>query len=230
MNIGGLQKFSLIDYPQKISTIVFTQGCNFRCPYCHNPELVESKLFGSQINEEYIFSFLKSRMGKLDGVSITGGEPTLQSDLVDFIQEVKNMGYLVKLDTNGSMPEVLRKLLSENLLDYIAMDVKTTLQKYSDIVKVDIDKSKIMESINIILDSNVEYEFRTTVLKNFLSKEDIIEISRTIKGAKRYVLQKFVGIKTLDKSVIDNAENYTNEELNEIKESIKEYVEECSIR
>jgi len=167
MKIGGFQRFSLIDYPAKISAIIFTQGCNFRCPYCHNPELVDPKLFTSAIDEDLILSFLRKRVGKLDGVVITGGEPLLQHDLIEFIKKVKEMGYLIKLDTNGSYPEKLERLL--DLIDYIAMDIKAPLEKYHDVVRTDVCTEKIMESITIILNGDIDYEFRTTVVKAFLT-------------------------------------------------------------
>ena len=230
MKIGGFQKFSLIDYPGKISAIIFTQGCNFRCPYCHNPELVDPKLFTSALDEDLILSFLRKRVGKLDGVVITGGEPLLQHDLIEFIKKVKEMGYLVKLDTNGSYPEKLERLLAKNLIDYIAMDVKAPLEKYHDVVRTDVCTEKIMESITMILNGNIDYEFRTTVVKDLLTEDDLICIAKLIRGAKRYVLQKFVMSKILDKSFASNVKCFSEDELNTIKEKVKKYVSECIIR
>lgn len=230
MKIGGFQKFSLIDYPGKISAIVFTQGCNFRCPYCHNPELVNPKLFTDTLDEDLILSFLKKRVGKLDGVVITGGEPLLQHDLIEFIKKVKEMGYFVKLDTNGSYPEILRELLAKNLIDYIAMDIKAPLEKYHDVVRADVCTEKIMKSIRMILNGNIDYEFRTTVVKDLLTEDDLICIAKLIRGAKRYVLQKFVVSKILDKSFANNAKCFSENELNTIKEKVKKYVRECIIR
>jgi len=230
MKIGGFQKFSLIDYPGKISAIIFTQGCNFRCPYCHNPELVNPKLFTDTLDEDLILSFLKKRVGKLDGVVITGGEPLLQHDLIEFIKKVKEMGYFVKLDTNGSYPEILRELLAKNLIDYIAMDIKAPLEKYHDVVRADVCTEKIMKSIRIILNGNIDYEFRTTVVKDLLTEDDLICIAKLIRGAKRYVLQRFVMSKILDKSFASNAKCFSEDELNTIKEKVKKYVSECIIR
>jgi len=230
MKIAGFQKFSLIDYPGKISAIIFTQGCNFRCPYCHNPELVNPKLFTDTLDEDSILSSLRKRFGKLDGVVITGGEPLLQHNLIEFVEKVKEMGYLVKLDTNGSYPENLERLLAKNLIDYIAMDVKAPFEKYCDIVRVNVCTEKIMESITIILNSNIDYEFRTTVVKALLTKDDLICIAKLIRGAKRYVLQKFVMSKILDKSFASNAECFSEDELNTIKDKVKKYVCECIIR
>jgi len=230
LKIGGLQKFSLIDYPGKISAIIFTKGCNFRCPYCHNPELVDPKLFTYTIDEDLILSFLRKRVGKLDGVVITGGEPLLQHDLIEFIERIKEMGYLVKLDTNGSYPENLKRVLAKNLIDYIAMDIKAPLEKYHNVVQTDVRTEKIMESITIILNSNIDYEFRTTVVKNLLTEDDLICIAKLIRGAKRYILQKFVMSKILDKSFANNVKYFSENELNIIKEKVKKYVGECIIR
>lgn len=230
MKIAGFQKFSLIDYPCKISAIIFTQGCNFRCPYCHNPELVDPKLFTYTLDEDSILSFLRRRVGKLDGVVITGGEPLLQHDLIEFIKKVKEMGYLVKLDTNGSYPENLERLLAKNLIDYIAMDIKAPLEKYHNVVQTDVCTEKIAESITIILNSNIDYEFRTTVVKDFLIEDDLICIAKLIRGAKRYVLQKFAVSKILDKSFASNVKCFSEDELNTIKEKVKKYVSECIMR
>ncbi len=227
MLIGGFQKFSLIDYPGKISAIVFTQGCNFRCPYCHNPELVNVTTKPMDVWE--ILSFLETRKGKLDAVEITGGEPTLQKDLVDFARKIKEMGFLLKLDSNGTNPDVLRTLLNEGLVDYIAMDVKAPLEKYKDVVRVDVDVSKIRESIDLIKNNAPDYEFRTTIVKSLLSKEDIEEIAKTIEGSKIYVLQKFIPSKTLDPEFI-HEETYSDEELTELAKKLEKYVGKCIVR
>lgn len=229
MIIGGFQKFSLIDYPGKICAIVFTQGCNFRCPYCHNPELVDCGLFLSPIPEEEIFSFLEKRKGKIDAVEITGGEPTLQKGLADFAGKIKNMGYLVKLDTNGSNPGVIENMVSEKLVDYIAMDIKAPLQKYGEIVRADIDIRKIERSINLIMQSGLDYEFRTTLVRSLLSKEDIIDIGKTIQDAKRYVLQKFVPSKTLDDKFL-NENTFSMSDLKFLCKKLRSYVVECIMR
>jgi len=230
VKIGGFQKFSLIDYPGKISAIVFTQGCNFRCPYCHNPELVDPELFTSGLDIDFVLSFLKRRIGKLDGVVITGGEPLLQPNLAEFVERIKEIGYSIKLDTNGSYPEKLRELLSENLVDYIAMDVKAPLEKYPYVVRTQVCVEKIRESITTIMNSGLDYEFRTTVVKNLLTKDDIISIAKLIRGAEKYVLQKFVMTKVLDKSFFKNVEYFSDEELEIIKGKIERYVGECIIR
>lgn len=216
MIIGGLQKTSLLDFPEKIAAIVFTVGCNFRCGYCHNPELItgEAKI-------EEVFEFLKTRQGKLDGVVITGGEPCLQKDLPEFIKQVKELGFAVKLDTNGSFPEMLEKVLSD--LDYVAMDIKAPLEKYSQIVNVDVDTSKILKSIEVLKNGGVDYEFRTTVVKSQLSFEDFEKIGQLIQGAPRYYLQRFEASKILDKS-LENEKTYSTEEFKRIIDILKSYV------
>lgn len=229
MIIGGFQKFSLIDYPGKICAIVFTQGCNFRCPYCHNPELVDPKLFLSPIPEDEIFSFLEKRRGKLDAVEITGGEPTLQSDLIEFLEKIKNMGFLVKLDSNGTNPDVIEEAIKNKLVDYLAMDVKAPLEKYKEIIGVDVDTDKIKSNIRLIMNSGVDYEFRTTIVKSLLSKEDIIKIGELIKGAKLYILQKFIPSKTLSPHFI-NETTYSDEEFAKIKNEMEKYVNRCTVR
>ncbi len=224
MQIGGIQKTSLLDFPDKISAIVFTQGCNFRCGYCHNPELIVLKNEASNID---FFEFLKTRQGKLDGVVITGGEPCLQKDLIDFIKRIKDMGFLVKLDTNGTMPEVLKSALP--LVDYVAMDIKAPIEKYPDIVRVKINPNKILESISLIINSGVDYEFRTTVVKSQLGYDDFGQIGKLIKGAKRYYLQKFVPSKTLDENLMKET-TYSTEEFEQIKNILNKYIDNVSLR
>ncbi len=229
MFIGGFQKFSLIDYPGKICAIVFTQGCNFRCPYCHNPELVKPELFERPIPEEEILSFLKNRVGKLDAVEITGGEPTLQRDLLEFIKKIKDMGFLMKLDSNGTNPEILEKAIKEKIVDYLAMDVKAPLEKYSKVVGTKVDTKKIRQSIDLIMNSGIDYEFRTTIVRSLLSKEDIIGIGKLIRGAKMYFLQKFIPTKTLDPNFLKET-TYSSEELESLRKIISGFVERCEIR
>lgn len=229
MFIGGLQKTSLIDYPEKIAAIVFTQGCNFRCPYCHNPELVKKELFNQNISEKEIFDFLENKKGKLDAVSITGGEPTLQIDLYDFIKKIKSMGFAVKLDTNGSNFEVLKKLIDEKLVDYIAMDIKAPLEKYEEVVRMKINLEKIKKSIELIINSDIESEFRTTIVKSLLNFEDFEKIGELVKGASYYVVQKFVKSKAIDENVF-NFEMYDDEEYEKIKNIMSKYIDRVEIR
>ena len=224
MIIGGIQKFSLIDYPEKISAVIFTQGCNFRCSYCHNSQLLP---FAEDflIEESSVLSFLKSRTGKLDAVVISGGEPCLQKDLPELIQKIKGLGFAVKLDTNGSYPEVLQGLINDNLLDYIAMDIKSPFYKYESIIKYKINPDNILKSIDIIKNSGVNYEFRTTVLKTQLAENDFIEIGKLIDGAKKYYLQKYV---PLHKN--ENFMNYSDAEFLEVQKILSNYVLECFVR
>lgn len=229
MKIGGLQRISLIDYPGLISAIVFTQGCNFKCPYCHNPELVEPSLFRTSIKENDVIEFLESRKGKLDAVTICGGEPTLQDDLISFIKKVKKMGFAVKLDTNGSQPHVLRDLMNEKLLDYIAMDVKAPLNKYKDIVKSHVHENSIRESIKIILKTDIPYEFRTTLIQSQLDDNDILQIAKLIHGASHLVLQNFVPVKTLDKSFMKE-KSFSEDKIQKIKSRLEQQIPRVSVR
>jgi pyruvate formate lyase activating enzyme len=229
MIIGGLQKFSLIDYPGKISAIIFTQGCNFRCPYCHNPELVLPEHFSPPLPEEEIFSFLEKRRNQLEAVEVTGGEPTLQPDLLDFLARLKKMGFLVKLDTNGSSPERVEEVLKKKLVDYLALDVKAPLERYQEVTCSKVNPEKIRETIALIMNSGLDYEFRTTIVKSQLSLEDLLKIASLIKGAKLYALQNFIPTKTLDPRFQKEA-SYSEEELEKMKEQIAPYVQRCIVR
>jgi pyruvate formate lyase activating enzyme len=205
MNLGGYQKLTLIDFPGTLATTVFTVGCNFRCPFCHNPELV---LGAGQIasgtenkTEREFFDFLKKRVGKLEGVCITGGEPTLQPDLVDFIKKVRAMGFLVKLDTNGARPDILKKLLDLKLLDFVAMDIKNQLKNYQKTVGVKVDTERIKLSVELIRNSRPPYEFRTTVVPGIHTEKDFLEIAKWLSGAKAYYLQEYREDVILDKNL-----------------------------
>jgi pyruvate formate lyase activating enzyme len=229
MKLGGWQRLSLIDYPERLSAVLFTQGCNFRCPYCHNPELVDPKRFQEPLAQEDVLSFLRTREGKLDAVCITGGEPTIQPALVEFMEEIKEMPYLIKLDTNGSHPEVLARLVGKRLIDYMAMDVKGPLPKYGQISKSSIDTKRIKESIQLIIDSGIDHEFRTTVVKSILTKTDFKKIGTLIKGAQRYVLQKFVPSKTLDRRFMKEA-TYSDKDFEGLRGKLEDYVQEAVVR
>jgi pyruvate formate lyase activating enzyme len=229
MKIGGLQKISLIDYPGLISAIVFLQGCNFRCPYCHNPELVDPKLFRLCLEEKKVLEFFKTRKGKLDAITITGGEPTLQKKLISFIREIKKIGFKVKLDTNGSQPQVVAELLHEKLLDFIAMDIKAPVSRYKNAVKSSVEREKIRECIDIVLHSKIPYEFRTTVAKSMLSENDIMEVANDIAGANRFVLQKFVPGKTLEQRFMQE-EHYTEDVLGGIKKRLEKQISSVIVR
>ena len=190
MRIGGLQKFSFIDYPGKTAAIVFTQGCNFKCSYCHNPQLVYPSLFQVSIPEEEIFAFLESRKNQLDGVVITGGEPTLQSDLIEFITKVKDMGFLIKLDTNGSNPQVLEQIIKQKLVNFIAMDIKAPFDKYNSVCCVPVNIDNIKLSINLIKKSGIKFLFRTTYDKTKLFDKDIQTMTDFLNVAGFYKIQK----------------------------------------
>ena len=202
MRIGGIQKMTLIDFPGKIATTVFTVGCSFRCGFCHNPELVLAEQFPepNEMEKEF-FEHLQKRQGKLEGVCITGGEPTIQTDIVKFIRKIKFMGYAVKLDSNGTQPAVLQKLLDEKLLDYIAMDIKHTPDRYDSATGVNFDIEKVKKSVRIIMESGVDYEFRTTVVPGLHSEEDFLKIADWIRGAKVYYLQSYREVRILDENL-----------------------------
>lgn len=228
MRIGGFQPSSLIDYPGSVSAIVFTVGCNFRCPYCHNPELVyetPERIFP----EEEILAFLTKRAGVLPAVTITGGEPTMHEDLPDFMRKVKALGYLVKLDSNGTHPAMLKRIIGEKLADYVAMDIKAPRAKYSATVGAAVNQDAIKESVEFLLSGTVPYEFRTTIVRSQLSPEDFLEIGKEIQGAKKYYLQQFNPAKTLHPS-FQKLFSYSAEELASIAESLKPYVEHCEVR
>ncbi len=232
MKIGGLQKTSLLDYPEKISAIVFTRGCNFRCGYCHNPELLDFQGQNCSWDDNSVLEFLNSRRGKLDGVVITGGEPCLQSDLKDFVLQVKQLGYLIKLDTNGCFPDVVKTLVHENLIDYIAMDIKAPLNKYALITNTSPNISNIKESINFIMQCGIDYEFRTTVLKVLLDFRDFEEIGQMVHGAKRYYLQKFVASKILRPELAEQDEQYryTPDEFSAIIDYLRLHISFVDVR
>jgi pyruvate formate lyase activating enzyme len=233
MLIGGLQKMTLIDYPGKIACTVFTVGCNFRCPFCHNPELVDQARFnvGGIIEEKKFFDFLKSRQDLLGGVCVTGGEPTLHAELSDFLKQIKNLGFLVKLDTNGTAPEKLEILIKDGLVDYIAMDIKNCFKDtYEKTVGVEIDLEKIKKSVKIIMASGLEYEFRTTVVPGLHTGSDILDIAPEIRGAKKYYLQQFrSGEKVLNQEY-RLLKPYPVEFLRELQGKIKDYFEICEVR
>ena len=190
MRIGGIQKFSFIDYPKKTSAVIFTQGCNFRCEYCHNPQLVYYNMFQVSIPQEEILAFLESRKNQLDGVVITGGEPTLQPDLIEFIKKVKEMGFLIKLDTNGSNPDVLKQIINQKLVNFIAMDIKAPFDKYNSVCCVPVDISAIKQSIELIKKSGIDFLFRTTYDKSKLFDEDIQTMTNFLNVNDHYKIQK----------------------------------------
>lgn len=191
MKIKGLQKLTLLDYPEKMACTVFLAGCNFRCPFCHNASLV-TNIDDDYISEEEFFSFLNKRRGILNGVCITGGEPTLYPDLEAFIRRIKEMGYLVKLDTNGYNPDILIDLVNKGLIDFVAMDIKNSKEKYAVTAGLpSLDITRIEKSVQFLLSGAVPYEFRTTVVKELHNEEDMKSISHWIANADRYFLQSF---------------------------------------
>lgn len=231
IEIGGLQKTTLIDYPGRLAATVFLMGCNFRCPFCYSAELVLPNKMKShpRFSQKEFFSFLKERKGLLEAVAICGGEPSLNKDLPVFIKKIKKMGYLVKLDTNGSNSEMLKKLIKGKLVDYIAMDIKAPRDKYEKIIGHSVKIDDIEKSIGILKENKVDYEFRTTVVPSLHSKQDIINIARWIGPAKRYYLQNFMPKKTLD-SRLEKEKPHSNEFFSEIKKEVSGLFEFFGIR
>jgi pyruvate formate lyase activating enzyme len=249
MIIGGMQKFSLLDYPGHVSAIIFTQGCNFRCGFCYNPMLVwprevsevknksalkkENKAGnekGQYLKEDDLFRFLKARKGKIDGVVISGGEPTIHKDLPEFIKKIKKAGFKVKLDTNGSNPLMLKNLIKEDLIDYIAMDIKSSKDKYEKAIGKKIDFNKIKKSVKIIMDSGLPYEFRTTLVRGVAGKDEIKKAGRIIKGAEKWFLQSFnPDLDLLDKEY-KKIKKYNWKEMEEMREIGEKFVKRCKVR
>ncbi|MDR2603135.1 MAG: anaerobic ribonucleoside-triphosphate reductase activating protein [Puniceicoccales bacterium] len=201
MKIGGIQKVSLIDFPGKISCVLFTQGCNFCCPFCHNESLVLPEKFGPPMEEHEILNFLNAKKGKIEAVVMSGGEPTLQGDLEDFLKKIKEFGFLTKLDTNGARPEVLDSLYKAKLLDYVAMDIKHRFERYAEITNASVNIDNIKRSIDLIKNSGVDYEFRTTIVPAFHTSYDIGSIIYQLSRAKRFVLQEFIPDHAMNKNL-----------------------------
>lgn len=226
MKLGGLQKFTLIDYPGKIACIVFSMGCNFRCPFCHNRELVLET--APEMPEREVFNFLEERQEKLGGVEVTGGEPTIHKDLPNFLERIKNLGFDVKLDSNGTNPEMLGDLIERDLVDYIAMDFKAPPSSYDKAAGVKVDLEKIRRSVELIKELK-RYEFRTTAVPNIVDEEGIRKIAKTLKDANKICLQQFRPENTLDESY-EETEPYSEEKLEKFKEIASSYVKSCEIR
>ncbi len=234
MEISGIQKFSMLDFPGRVSCILFTAGCNFRCGYCHNPEFVLpekiEKIKDTFISKKAVFNFLDQREGLLDGVVISGGEPTMHSDLLDFIEELKNnFDYEVKLDSNGNKPKVLKEAINKDLVDYIAMDIKTDLDSYIELAKGSTDTEKIKESIDFLINSDVEYEFRSTIIKGVHTEDNFEKMADMIEGADIFYLQKYNSGHTLDPSFA-RYEPFSDEEHEEIAEIFEDKVKKVEIR
>ncbi|MDR1017695.1 MAG: anaerobic ribonucleoside-triphosphate reductase activating protein [Lachnospiraceae bacterium] len=237
MIIKGIQKTTLLDYPGKVAATIFTGGCNFRCPFCHNASLViggQKDLFANEeediITEEDIFAFLGKRQGILDGVCITGGEPLIQNGIEDFIRKIKELGFLVKLDTNGSFPEKMIALIEEGLVDYVAMDIKNSPEKYDMTAGLDggiININSINKSIDYLKASNIQYEFRTTVVKELHNIKDIEIIGKWLSGANEYYLQSF---KDSGDLIEANLHEVSKEEMIEMAKVVKPYFKHVEVR
>jgi pyruvate formate lyase activating enzyme len=236
MEIAGIQKLTLVDFPGHVAATVFTRGCNFRCGFCHNPELVLPDHYNPVLSEKQIVDFLISRFGKLNGICITGGEPTLQKDCDKFISHMRALGYDVKLDTNGSNPKMLKKIIEDGDVNYIAMDIKNSLKKYLVTTgchsEVDSESSSlvknIQESISLIMNSGIDYEFRTTVCHPLHEVKDFKEIGEMIKGAKRYFIQNFQQSKHINEH--EKYSPFSDEEIAEAEKIMGEYIKESRLR
>jgi pyruvate formate lyase activating enzyme len=231
MKIGGLQKLTLIDFPGRLAATVFLCGCNFRCPFCYSPEIVLPKKIEIQpeISEKEFFDFLKERKGLLEGVVLCGGEPTQNLDLPDFARKIKKSGYLVKLDTNGSNPEMLKDLIEKKLIDYVAMDIKGPKERYDEFAGAKADLGKIQKSIDILKEGKVDYEFRSTIVPTLHEKQEVMAMARWISGAKRYFLQNFRPEKTIDAS-FEKIKPYPKEFILELQKEISPFFESCQVR
>ena len=266
MIIGGLQKFSLLDYPGHLAAIIFTQGCNFRCHFCYNPMLVRppddlsyasaptGRKVGAEVKDHRLapsdlFVFLKSRAGKLEGVVITGGEPTIHPDLPDFIGQIRELGFKIKLDTNGTNPEMLADLIENKLIDYLAMDIKGSPARYGEVAGVavypvksplergaaelqfnGVNLENIKKSVKIIMESGLPYEFRTTLVPGLVDKKDIKAMGEWLHGAKKWYLQQFKSDIELVNNDYQGASGFKTKELEELKASAATYVEVCELR
>jgi len=227
--VKGFQGITTLDYPDRVSSTIFLAGCNFRCPFCHNKELVEDFESLQTITDDRLFSLIEERKDFIDGISITGGEPLLSEDIIGFISILKEKFKLpVKVDTNGYNPDILKKILSENLVDYVAMDIKTSPSKYVIACGVNIDFERIKNSIEILLHSSVDYEFRTTMVPQLVTLEDVREIGVLIAGAKKYVIQQFRNWKTL-KDDFTGIVPYKPEELKKARDIMTQFVPEILI-
>lgn len=242
MIIGGLEKLTLLDFPDNLATIVFTQGCNFRCHYCYNPMLVwprdkKSLPDGKNIKkghplvkEEDLFLFLEERKGKIDGVVISGGEPTLHKDLPEFIKRIKALGYLVKLDTNGTNPLMLGYLMESKLIDYVAMDIKAPLEKYEEVVGATVNLENLQKSVKMILSGSTAYEFRSTLVPEFHKSQDIEKMGTLIEGARIWYLQKFKPDTELVNPDFQGKKTFTDQELKDLALLGAKFVKNCQAR
>ncbi len=230
MDIRGIQKFSMIDFPGQLCSTVFVGGCNLRCPYCYNRELVLNPASLQPVAEAELLAFLDERTSFLDGLCISGGEPTLQENLVEFISSVKAMGLKIKLDTNGTKPDVIRELLREKLLDYIAVDIKAPPSRYPLLAGVDVDASAVLETIELLKGSSLEHEFRTTVVPGLLTTKDILNIAQMLTGCRRYVLQQFQLLTGVIDPTLGSAKPYCREKIFRIAQRCEKYTGSVQLR
>ncbi len=228
MLLKGLQKLTLLDYPGRMACTVFTGGCNFRCPFCHNASLVvPTRQDDYEISEDDFFAFLESRKNKLSGVCITGGEPTLMPDIARFIGRIKEMGFSVKLDTNGYRPEVLESLVESGLIDYVAMDIKTCAERYPTVAGVDIDIDKIKRSAAFLMKGKIPFEFRTTIVKELHGKDDMKKIGEWLAGDESFFLQGFIDSGDV---ICDGLNGYDKKDLTDLLNVLKRYIPNAQIR
>jgi len=228
MILAGLQNLSLVDYPAHLSAVVFLQGCNFRCAYCHNPDLI-SYVKKFDFSEKEFFKTINLRKKVIEGIVVSGGEPTIHKDLPEFIKKIKEAGFKVKLDTNGSNPGQLEKLLCDNMLDYVAVDIKTSFSKYSLVSKDPNVSDKVIESISLMLLSTVPYEFRTTCVPGIVDAADFAKIGEKVRNAKRYCLQQFRGQVTYDKE-FQKIKPYSKKDIQKFRNILEEFVETVDVR
>ncbi len=226
--IGGVQKLSLVDYPGHVAAALFLAGCNMRCGYCHNPELVLPERLAPSIPVEEVMIFLESRVGRLDGVVISGGEPTIHDELPELCRIIKQLGFDVKLDTNGTRPEMVRTMIDEGLIDFVAMDVKGPLEKYVEIAARPIDLEAIVDSVRLMIDSGIGHEFRTTIVREQLEVADFEKIGELVKGAKRFALQHFRTGTTISPKFAE-FHTFSDDEFAAAKKIMERYVDECVI-
>ena len=228
MGISGLQKLTLLDYPGHIACTIFTSGCNYRCPFCHNASLVLRPQEQVEISETELFDFLQKRIGILQGVCITGGEPTLYQGLPSLLDKIKHLGYLIKLDTNGSAPSILKELIHKKVVDYVAMDIKNSKEKYGITCGIQTyDISPVEESVSFLKEGHIPYEFRTTIVKEFHTKEDFIAIGHWLEGAGRYFLQNF---KDSGDLISQGLNEIPKQDLMEFKSLLTPYIKHVEIR
>jgi pyruvate formate lyase activating enzyme len=228
--IKGFQKTCLIDYPGKVASLIFLPLCTFRCPYCHNPDLINNFNEIETIPEKKIIDFLEKRKGWIDALVISGGEPTLHKEIFDFLKKVKKLDILTKIDTNGTNPVVIKELIDRKLIDFVAMDIKAPLEKYDKITKTKVNKKLIQSSVDIIKNSNIDYEFRITVVPELITKEDLIKIGTWLKGSKKFCIQQFNSKNKLLDPKFENKPSYSAQELEEFKKLLEPYFDLVEIR